>query len=228
MIIDINFLKEALMEYFNIGDSYAYFLTRVKEAFNYGTVKPDDFEEFTEENIDDIIQFITNKLDEMNRTIDEISGVHEEGLGWNPKGDFYGECDKITCVDCSSNGIDKENEEEFNNINIPRRLKNKKVIKMPKLKDGRIYSSYELGKNIREKIELDNKDKDKNYYIFTFPKNTMSISRSFFRGLFDDSITTLGEIAFKEKYNFMFDDGSEFSDILNFDIHEAIYDLLHY
>lgn len=49
------------MEYFNIGDSYAYNLTRVKSAFGAGTMTLDDFEEFTEENIDDIIDYIQKK-----------------------------------------------------------------------------------------------------------------------------------------------------------------------
>lgn len=228
MMIDINFLKEALMEHFNIGDSYAYYLTRVKEAFNYNMVRLDDFKEFTEEDVDDIIEFIRNKLEGMNPTIDEIGGTHSEGLGWNPKGNFCGEYNEITCVNCPSNGMDKKHEEEFDDINILSGLKNKKVIKIPALKGTRIYSGYKLGKNIREKFRLNNKDKDKNYYIFTFPKDTMSINHSFFRGLFHDSIRTLGEITFKEKYSFMFDDGSELYDILNFNIHEAIYDLLHY
>ncbi len=52
------------MEYFDIGDSYVYNLTRVKSSFGYGTVKLDDFEEFTEENIDDIINFIHKKMKE--------------------------------------------------------------------------------------------------------------------------------------------------------------------
>ena len=39
-------LTELLSKYFNIGDSYAYNLTRVKIAFSCGTVGLDDFEEF--------------------------------------------------------------------------------------------------------------------------------------------------------------------------------------
>lgn len=52
-------LKEKLMEYFSIDvDCYAYNLTRVKEARQYGTLDIDDFEEFTEETIDDIVEFV--------------------------------------------------------------------------------------------------------------------------------------------------------------------------
>ena len=33
---------------------------------------------------------------------DELGGIHDEGVGWNPNGVFCGECGNITCVDCSS------------------------------------------------------------------------------------------------------------------------------
>lgn len=51
-------LKEILMQYFDIGDSYTYNLTRVKEGFVVGTVTIEDFEEFDEEIIDDIVDYI--------------------------------------------------------------------------------------------------------------------------------------------------------------------------
>ena len=62
--VDLNydFLKELLMEYFKIGvDCYSYNLTRDKSAFECGTVTVNDFEEFDEEMIDDIIDFIKNR-----------------------------------------------------------------------------------------------------------------------------------------------------------------------
>lgn len=51
-------LKDLLMEYFTIGDSYSYNLTRVKEAFAAGTVSLEDFVEFDEEFIDDIVEYL--------------------------------------------------------------------------------------------------------------------------------------------------------------------------
>lgn len=51
-------LKEKLMEYFTIGNSDAYWLTRVKEARQYGTLTIDDFVEFEEDTIDDIVKFV--------------------------------------------------------------------------------------------------------------------------------------------------------------------------
>lgn len=62
-MIELEKLKSLLMEYFDIGDSYTYNLTRVKSAFGYGTMSINDFEEFSEENIDDIINFILKKTE---------------------------------------------------------------------------------------------------------------------------------------------------------------------
>lgn len=44
-------LMELLNRYFDIGDSYTYNLTRVKSAFDVGTIGLDDFEEYTEDDV---------------------------------------------------------------------------------------------------------------------------------------------------------------------------------
>lgn len=55
----IDKLKNKLMEYFEVGkDCYFYVLTRDKSAFYYGTMSFDDFKEFSEEQVDDIIDFL--------------------------------------------------------------------------------------------------------------------------------------------------------------------------
>lgn len=60
--LNYDFIKKLLMEYFRIGvDCYAYNLTRDKSAFECGTVAVNDFEEFDEEIIDDIINFIKSR-----------------------------------------------------------------------------------------------------------------------------------------------------------------------
>lgn len=51
-------LKDLLMEYFSIGDSCSYNLTRVKTAFAVGTVSLEDFEEFDESVVDDIVEYL--------------------------------------------------------------------------------------------------------------------------------------------------------------------------
>lgn len=53
-------LIELLAKYFDIGDSYAYNLTRVKSAFACGTMGFDDFEEFDEETVADIADHLIN------------------------------------------------------------------------------------------------------------------------------------------------------------------------
>lgn len=56
-------LKDILMNYFDINnDTYAYNLTRDKKAFSVGTMTFDDFEEFSEETIDDIIKYIKENM----------------------------------------------------------------------------------------------------------------------------------------------------------------------
>ena len=56
-------LKDVLMNYFDITrDTYAYNLTRDKKAFSVGTMTFDDFEEFNEETIDDIVKYIKENI----------------------------------------------------------------------------------------------------------------------------------------------------------------------
>ena len=55
-------LIEILSQYFEIGDSYTYDLTRVKEAFELGTMTLDDFSEWNEENVANMADFIMKKL----------------------------------------------------------------------------------------------------------------------------------------------------------------------
>ena len=51
-------LIEILSRYFQIGDSYAYNLTRDKTAFSVGTMSLDDFEEFDEVTVADIAEHL--------------------------------------------------------------------------------------------------------------------------------------------------------------------------
>ena len=54
-------LMRALRSYFDIGDSYVYNLTRDKHAFACGTMGFDDFEEFSEENIEDLADYLIGR-----------------------------------------------------------------------------------------------------------------------------------------------------------------------
>lgn len=54
-------IKTVLDKYFDIGnDTYAYNLTRVKTAFDVGTMTLDDFEEFDDETTTDIADYLVN------------------------------------------------------------------------------------------------------------------------------------------------------------------------
>lgn len=55
-------LMAVLRDFFSIGDSYTYELTRVKSAFEVGTISLDDFEEWEEENISDLCDYIFREL----------------------------------------------------------------------------------------------------------------------------------------------------------------------
>lgn len=57
-------LIDILTDYFGINESegsYAYNLVRVKEAFDVGTMTFDDFQEFDQDTIDDIAEYIIGK-----------------------------------------------------------------------------------------------------------------------------------------------------------------------
>ena len=51
-------LIQLLSQYFDIGDSYTYNLTRVKSAFAVGTVDLDDFEEYTEDDVANLADYL--------------------------------------------------------------------------------------------------------------------------------------------------------------------------
>lgn len=55
-------LVEVLMQYFTIGDSYTYELTRVKEAFAVGTMTLKDFVELDDEKVEDLCDYIMSNL----------------------------------------------------------------------------------------------------------------------------------------------------------------------
>jgi hypothetical protein len=58
-------LVEVLTDYFglnNVDGTYTYELTRVKEAFSVGTMTMDDFEEFDEEQIEDLANHLWDRF----------------------------------------------------------------------------------------------------------------------------------------------------------------------
>ena len=55
-------LMAVLRDYFSIGDSYTYELTRAKSAFEVGTMSLDDFKEWEEEDISCLCDYILREL----------------------------------------------------------------------------------------------------------------------------------------------------------------------
>ena len=51
-------LIQILNEYFDIGDSYTYALTRDKRGFALGTIELDDFEEYTADTVAYIADYL--------------------------------------------------------------------------------------------------------------------------------------------------------------------------
>jgi len=73
-------LVEILNQFFSIEDTDAYWLTRVKSAFDVGTVTIDDFEEFTNETIDELADFIIEKIACTSNYINDIE-VNQKTIG---------------------------------------------------------------------------------------------------------------------------------------------------
>lgn len=57
------FLKKVLDDYFNTTDTYACNLTRVNEAMETGNINLLDFDEFSEEVINDMAEYINNTIE---------------------------------------------------------------------------------------------------------------------------------------------------------------------
>ena len=63
--VTVEELKELLFDYFGFHEkdgTYTHELIRVKEGYKYGTISIEDFEEWTEENIDDLAKAIHSRF----------------------------------------------------------------------------------------------------------------------------------------------------------------------
>ena len=64
--MNVNILKEkiakAISNHVSLEDTYTYELKRAKSAFEVGTMSLEDFEEWTEENVDDLAKAIVDVL----------------------------------------------------------------------------------------------------------------------------------------------------------------------
>lgn len=72
--IRLSDLKSYLTRYFDIGDSYTFELTRSKEAFSVGTMTVDDFQEWDDEQVDDLVAYIKRAHASDTKKKQEIAG----------------------------------------------------------------------------------------------------------------------------------------------------------
>lgn len=101
-----------------------------------------------------------------------------------------------------------------------------KVIQFDMLKyrgvNSTVYTGRPQGEGVRKELCLDRLDKSDSIIKFSFPKDTTTITPSFFLGLLYSSIKSIGFEKYKKKYLFEFDGmNSEVSQILESDIEEG-------
>lgn len=70
-------IAKAISNHVSLEDTYTYELKRVKSAFEVGTMSLEDFEEWTEENVDDLAKAIVDVLqpqlnDNQQMVLDEL------------------------------------------------------------------------------------------------------------------------------------------------------------
>ena len=70
------------------------------------------------------------------------------------------------------------------------------------LPDTILFCGREDGEWYRQVYDLDSKDLDNEQYVLVFPKDTMTLTSSFVRGMFEESVNLLTVGGVMEKYKF--------------------------
>lgn len=86
-------------------------------------------------------------------------------------------------------------------------------------KSSRVFAGRSRGEAVRTAAKLDEEDRSAETVEVRIPEDTFSVNSSFFLGMFGESIRTLGEEKFKEKYHFV---GKEISRVLEDGVKEAL------
>lgn len=71
-------IARILMDYFTIGNSYTYELTRDKAAFGIGTMTFDDFVEWDESQVSDLSEYIIQRLKAGCMSGERGADIHNE------------------------------------------------------------------------------------------------------------------------------------------------------
>ena len=88
-------------------------------------------------------------------------------------------------------------------------------------KTYKVLSGADLGKEVRETLNIDLLDMQANQVLFYVPDYVYSLNSSFFSGLFQKSIRQLGEKKFREQYLF------ECNEIIKENIEDGIFYILN-
>ena len=114
-------------------------------------------------------------------------------------------------IDHQLNYIEKQRKTIYHFVKIDR------VIDLNILyKDCLVLAYLENGKDLRWLFSLDEIDKGNEVYRVIFPDSLASLNSSFFRGMFYESLKSLGEVGFRDKYKFTS------NDVTRVDIEEGI------
>ncbi len=113
---------------------------------------------------------------------------------------------RCTILTITHNGVTRNTQDKEMNI-YPDRLKADVVINLDKFQSGcqTSFVGKEKGRSIRSMLALNRIDEDRRLYEFVIPVSIASIDFWFFSGLFKESIQTLGERGFDNKYSFKFE-----------------------
>jgi hypothetical protein len=69
-------------------------------------------------------------------------------------------------------------------------------------KNSRVFSGRIEGYDVRDALKLSELEKKYSNIIIKVPEDTLSFNTSFFLGVFGESVRNLGEVKFREVYQF--------------------------
>lgn len=86
---------------------------------------------------------------------------------------------------------------------------------------AKIFTGRDKGIKARDELDLNNLDEQNETVKVLIPSDTWGINPSFFGGMFEGSIKTLGS-KFTEKYQFEYSNGNELNESMKRDISDNI------
>lgn len=75
-----------------------------------------------------------------------------------------------------------------------------------KTKGVKVFSGRDKGKDLRNKLKLDEIEKNEQIIVVIVPEDIYSLNSSFFLGLFGKSVRNFGEDGFRKKFIFKCDE----------------------